>query len=50
LPLHPVLILLPPALLLFILLPAILLLLLLPLHVYTLFFRIEKNHPGIFFC
>jgi hypothetical protein len=49
LPLHPVLLLLPPALLLFILLPAILLLLL-PLHVYTLFFRIEKNHPGIFFC
>ena len=37
----------PPSLLLFIL-PANLLLL--PsIHVYTLFFRIEKNHPGIVF-
>jgi hypothetical protein len=35
-------------LLLILLLPA--LLLLLPLHVYTLFFRIEKNHHGIVFC
>jgi hypothetical protein len=46
---------LPPALLLFIPLPAIILLLRPPslytcIYICTLFFRIEKNHPGIVFC